>query len=408
MEQKKTVFIERLEEIDKSFYNHFHKYPDDVFSSSGRIEIIGNHLDHNHGSVMVGTIDLSILAVVSPTQDNYIRYVTSSFPEIVIDITSLEFNELQCGTSIAIIKGILYQMKQLGYNIGGCNIYSSTNIFKGAGVSSSAAFENLIGQIMNYYYNDSKIKALQRAKISQFAERKYFNKPCGLLDQAGIALGGINYIDFYDVQHPKTKRIEYEFKNYDFVIVNTKDSHSKLVANYSQIIDDMLLIANHYQKDYLIDVDENIFFNEKDELAKAYGERAVGRAVHFFEENKRVKSAFAALMNNDEDTFARLIQESGDSSYKLLRNCYVENEEENLPKAINLSKSIIKKGAVRVHGGGFAGTILAFVSKEESREYIRVMRKYYGFKNVRKLNISRYGTRYVGKVNKYLGERESE
>ena len=113
-------------------------------------------------------------------------------------------------------------------------------------------------------------------------------------------------------------------------------------------------------------------------------------------------------MNNDEDTFARLIQESGDSSYKLLRNCYVENEEENLPKAINLSKSIIKKGAVRVHGGGFAGTILAFVSKEESREYIRIMRKYYGFKNVRKLNISRYGTRYVGKVNKYLGERESE
>ena len=210
------------------------------------------------------------------------------------------------------------------------------------------------------------------------------------------------------MQHPKTKRIEYEFKNYDFVIVNTKDSHSKLVANYSQIIDDMLLIANHYQKDYLIDVDENIFFNEKDELAKAYGERAVGRAVHFFEENKRVKSAFAALMNNDEDTFARLIQESGDSSYKLLRNCYVENEEENLPKAINLSKSIIKKGAVRVHGGGFAGTILAFVSKEESREYIRIMRKYYGFKNVRKLNISRYGTRYVGKVIKYLGERESE
>ena len=210
------------------------------------------------------------------------------------------------------------------------------------------------------------------------------------------------------MKYPKTKRIEYEFKNYDFVIVNTKDSHSKLVANYSQIIDDMLLIANHYQKDYLIDVDENIFFNEKDELAKAYGERAVGRAVHFFEENKRVKSAFAALMNNDEDTFARLIQESGDSSYKLLRNCYVENEEENLPKAINLSKSIIKKGAVRVHGGGFAGTILAFVSKEESREYIRVMRKYYGFKNVRKLNISRYGTRYVGKVNKYLGERESE
>ena len=170
----------------------------------------------------------------------------------------------------------------------------------------------------------------------------------------------------------------------------------------------MLLIANHYQKDYLIDVDENIFFNEKDELAKAYGERAVGRAVHFFEENKRVKSAFAALMNNDEDTFARLIQESGDSSYKLLRNCYVENEEENLPKAINLSKSIIKKGAVRVHGGGFAGTILAFVSKEESREYIRIMRKYYGFKNVRKLNISRYGTRYVWKVIKYLGERESE
>ena len=308
MEQKKTVFIERLEEIDKSFYNHFHKYPDDVFSSSGRIEIIGNHLDHNHGSVMVGTIDLSILAVVSPTQDNYIRYVTSSFPEIVIDITSLEFNELQCGTSIAIIKGILYQMKQLGYNIGGCNIYSSTNIFKGAGVSSSAAFENLIGQIMNYYYNDSKIKALERAKISQFAERKYFNKPCGLLDQAGIALGGINYIDFYDVQHPKTKRIEYEFKNYDFVIVNTKDSHSKLVANYSQIIDDMLLIANHYQKDYLIDVDENIFFNEKDELAKAYGERAVGRAVHFFEENKRVKSAFAALMNNDEDNVKQAIK----------------------------------------------------------------------------------------------------
>ncbi|MGN1295098.1 MAG: galactokinase [Bacilli bacterium] len=403
MEPKKTVFIERLEELNTSFYNQFHEYPDDVFSSSGRIEIIGNHLDHNHGSVMVGTIDLSILAVVKPTQDNSIRYVTSTFPEIKIDLSSLEFNEMECGTSLAIIKGILFQMKQLGYNIGGCKIFSSTNIFKGAGVSSSAAFENLIGQIMNYYYNDSKIKPMERAKISQYAERVYFNKPCGLLDQAGIALGGINYIDFYSVDHPKTKKIEYEFKKYDFIIVNTRDSHSKLIANYSQIIDDMKLIANHYSKEYLIDVDEKKFFSEKDELAKAYGERSVGRAVHFFEENRRVKNAFAALMNNDEDTFARLIQESGDSSYSLLKNCYVENEEENLPKAIKLSKSIIKKGAVRVHGGGFAGTILAFIDKEESREYIRIMRKYYGYKNVRKLNISRYGSRYVGKVKKYIG-----
>ena len=403
MEPKKTIFIERLEEINEAFYAHFNEYPEDVFSSSGRIEIIGNHLDHNHGSVMVGTIDLSILAVVKPTQDNYIRYITTTFPEIKIDLSSLDFNDMECGTSFAIIKGILYQMKLEGYNIGGCNIFSSTNIFKGAGVSSSAAFENLIGQIMNHYYNDSKIKPMEIAKISQFSERKYFNKPCGLLDQAGIALGGINYIDFYDIEYPKTKRIDYEFKKYDFVIVNTRDSHSKLVANYAQIISDMALVAAHYGKEYLIDVDEKIFFSEKDELAKAYGERVIGRAVHFFEENKRVKNAFAALKNNDEDTFARLIQESGDSSYHLLKNCYVENEDENLPKAIKLSKSIIKNGAVRVHGGGFAGTILAFIDKNETQEYIRIMRKNFGYKNVRKINVTRFGTRFVGKVKKYIG-----
>jgi galactokinase len=398
MEQKKSRFALRVEKLVKDFVNYFKEEPEDVFSSPGRIELLGNHTDHNHGKVMVSSIDLNILAVAKKTDKNYFIYKTNGFPVMKVMLDDLDKREDEYNQSIGIIRGVLFKMKELGYNIGGVEVVTTTTIFKGAGVSSSAAFENLITKIVSYYYNEDKIQPFEEAQIGQFAESVYFNKPCGLLDQSGIAFGGVNYIDFKSTVEPEIISLNSTLKDFDFVLINTRDSHSQLTANYAEIKDDMFALASYFNKEVLREVDENEFFAKKEELIKKFSMRAFLRGKHFFEENHRVEKALKALQDGDQETFIKMVNESGESSFYQLKNCYVNNEEENLPKGLLLSKKIIKHGASRVHGGGFAGTMLAIVDKKETYDYIKEMRKIYGDNNVKKIALNKYGTRFVTKI----------
>ena len=406
MEENKKVskFASRVRKLQKIFVNHFKKEPEDAFTSPGRIELLGNHTDHNNGLVLVSSIDLNILSLASPSEDEYLTIYSHGFPLMKVNIHDLEKKENEIGESVGIVRGVLYKFKELGYNIGGLNVATTTTIFKGAGVSSSAAFEIMVGKLLSYYYNEDKISPTELARIGQFAEVEYFNKPCGLLDQMGIALGSINYIDFNNLESPYIRTLRTSLKDYDFVLVNCKDSHSSLTHLYKKIKDDMYTLASHFSKKVLREVKKKDFFSSKDQLIEKYGEDVYLRGKHYFEENDRVRKAKDALIKKDQKEFLRLINESGESSFYQLKNCYVNNIEENLPQGILKSKEIIKDGAVRVHGGGFAGTLLAITSKEETNNYIMEMKKMFGPKNVRRIATNRFGTRFICKVKDVVEE----
>lgn len=396
--KNKSKFGSRVKNLSKVFKNYFHMEPEDAFTSPGRIELLGNHTDHNHGQVLVSSIDLNILCLATKTDDSKVIFYSKGFPIMEVELNDLDKKENEYGESIGILRGVLYKFKELGYNIGGLRASTSTTIYKGAGVSSSAAFELLVCKILSYYFNEDKISPVELAKIGQFAETVYFNKPCGLLDQMGIGLGSVNFIDFKVIENPYIKTLRTSFKNYDFVLVNCKDSHSSLTHLYSKIKEDMSLISSYFNKKVLREVSEKEFYKHKNQLIEKFGEDVYLRGKHFFEENRRVRNAKDAIINKDEKEFLRIINESGESSFYQLKNCYVNDINENLPKGILKSKEIIKDGAVRVHGGGFAGTLLAIVSKDEVENYIKEMREMFGNKNVRKITTNRFGTRFICKV----------
>ena len=402
--ESKVKFQNKVKEMKEFFISYYNEEPEFLFSSPGRIELIGNHTDHNHGKVLVGTLDLSILALVRKTNDNYLVYKTEGFNEMKISLDSLLIKKNEYYQSIGLIRGVLFYLKELGYKLGGVHITSSTNIFKGAGVSSSAAFEILIGKIMSYCYNDDKISPIELAKIGKKAENNYFNKPCGLLDQCAISVGGVNYIDFEDEENPRVVNVKCYLKKYDIIITNCLDSHSSLSSYYAKIKEDMSSIASLFNKKYLREVNYQDFIARKEEIISKYSIDVYLRGEHFFEENIRVDQALEALKKHDEDLFVRLIDESGESSFNKLKNCYVKDLNENLPKGILFSKSINLEGGTRVHGGGFAGSFLSFVKKDQTKEFLYQMRKRYGRNNVRKINLSRYGTRCVGLVEDILKE----
>ncbi|MDD6302516.1 MAG: galactokinase family protein [Bacillales bacterium] len=391
-------FVKRVNKLKAQYIEFFKENPEDVFTSPGRVELLGNHTDHNHGKVLVSSIDLNILALSKKTDERKIVYWGEGFPLIEIDIDDLDNRPSDYGQSTGMVRGVLYKMKELGYNIGGLHIGATTSIFKGAGVSSSAAFEILIAKMISYYYNNDSISPFTLAQIGQFAESVYFNKPCGLLDQSGIALGAINYIDFNDVDAPIIKNVSFNIKGYSLILVNTKDSHSALTPLYAKIKNDMFDLAHYFNKDYLRQVNKNDFFDKKNQLIEKFGEDVYLRGKHYFEENERVEKAYDAIIKGDGKTLIQMMNESGESSYYQLKNCYVHSEEENLPKTILLSKRIISDGAVRVHGGGFAGTIIALINDNEAKDYLKRLRKIYGYNNVKRIAFNRYGTRFICKV----------
>jgi len=378
--------------LSKVFNLYFDEIASDYFCSPGRIELLGNHTDHNNGLVLVSSVSLSIKAATKKA--NEICIFSKGYPSIKIDLSNIEYKKSEEGTSTSLVKGILRGFVNQGYQIGGFKCYLESDIFKGAGISSSAAYELLIANILNYYYNQNKIPKVELAKIGQFAEVNYFGKPCGLLDQMGVSLGGINMIDFKSTSEPKIEQMYLELNDYDVILINTGDDHCNLTDYYKSIQDDMKDISTYFNCSSLREVKEDEFYHSLPILKEKYGGRAILRAVHYFEENKRVIKARDAIINNNIELFLKLINESGVSSFELLQNCfYPEDKKQGITLALTLSKRIVKDGAFRVHGGGFAGTILAFVNKKESDNYLNEMSKVFGLNNCVKVKLTKEGTK---------------
>lgn len=389
----------RVNRLVKRFETKFNTKPTDIFSSPGRIELLGNHTDHNNGKVLVSSVDLNILAAVAKRDDDKVVFYSQGFKKMEVSLHRLTARENEYGTSLALIRGVLFKMKELGYKIGGFSVTADSTIFKGAGVSSSAAFEVLIAKIISVYYNNDSISAFELAQIAQFAESVYFNKPCGLLDQSGIALGGVNYIDFVSTTHPEIKNLQVNVKGYQFLLINTGDDHTKLTDCYAAIKDEMRNVAKLFNKGVLREINPSDVLDHKDEIVSKTSLRSFLRAKHYFEENERVAKAYNALVNKDYETFFKMMDESGTSSYYQLQNCYVSSEDEKLPQALKFVKTVDPECYSRVHGGGFAGTILMIVKKNKLKEIMPKLEEKFGKGNVMKVSLSNHGTYLVEHLN---------
>ena len=382
----------RILDLQNLFIEKEKSMPEYIFSSSGRAEILGNHTDHNNGMVMVASISCDCLAVVSKRDDNIVKIYSEGYNPIVVDISDTSVKSEEYATSNALTRGVAKGIIDKGFQIKGFTAYLTSNIFKGAGVSSSAAFEVLVCEIFNTLYLNKTLTDIDRAIISQFAENVYFNKPCGLLDQSGISIGSLVKLDFENPLTPQVKQVSPP-KGYTLVITNTGGDHASLTEHYASIREEMESVASYFGKKVLRQISYEEFLSQIPKLKRHFSGRAILRAMHYYKENKRVLLAEKALENNDTETFLKCVNESGISSLSLLQNCYVPNDK-NQPIVVGIeySRAIIKDGACRVHGGGFAGSILAIVSDKEVDNYIRKMKTLFGKDNVFKAYIRTVGT----------------
>lgn len=370
--------------LEKKHKELFDKDNPMIFSASGRTEIGGNHTDHNQGKVIGGSINLDTIAAVSERDDKRIILASEGFPIADIDISDLEIREEEKNKTEALLRGIAKAFSDRGFNIGGWQANTSTKVLQGSGLSSSAAIEVLCAEIFNNLYAEDRLSPVELAKIGQFAENTYFGKPSGLLDQICCACGGITSIDFKDRRNPEVSQISTDFSDFGYVMIitDTKGSHANLTHEYAAVPSEMKQIAEYYGKESLRDVDFRTFMEDMPEIReKIRNDRALLRAYHFFTENIRVDMMLEALENNDFDDFLDLVKESGDSSFRFLQNVYQSShsEEQGLSLGIALSESIMQNsGAVRVHGGGFAGTIQAYIPEEDADIYTEGMERMFG------------------------------
>ena len=367
-----------------------------LFSAPGRSEVMGNHTDHQHGEVLAAGINLDAIAVVKKRDDNLIKIVSGDYPEMCLD-ASKENDDIKKGTSLSLIAGICKGLKDRGYKTGGFEAVVTSNVIIGAGLSSSAAFETLIGTILSHLYNDGKVNDVEIAIIGQYAENVFFGKPCGLMDQMACSVGNLVHIDFEDEKNPITEKVMYDLSDngYTLCITDTKGSHADLTDEYAAIPKEMKEIASYYKKDYLLGVTMDDILSDMSELRNRFSDRAVLRAMHFIEENRRVKKGVEALKENDIEKFLSLVKESGRSSYEYLQNVYSNKDvsSQNISIALAVSDYILddKKEAFRVHGGGFAGTIQAFVLNENVKKYKKTMDSVFGPDSCHALKIRKYG-----------------
>ena len=387
-----SFYENRITEIEKVFTQNEGYAPTNVFSSSGRAEILGNHTDHNHGLVMVASISCDVIAAVSKTNDNIVKVCSDGYPAVIVDISDLNVKPDEYGTSDALVRGVAKAIIDRGHKIKGFTAYTTSSIFKGAGVSSSAAFEVLVCEIFNSLYLDGVLDAVERAIISQYAENVYFGKPCGLLDQSGISIGSLVKLDFNVPTKPIITQLNAP-EGYTLVITNTGGDHASLTEHYAAIRKEMESIAEYFGKKVLRDVPYEEFISQVQNLKRHFSGRAILRAIHFYKENERVLLAQTALEKGDTKTFLDQVNGSGISSLTLLQNCCVPGDVmQPVVLGIEYSRAIITDGAVRVHGGGFAGSILAFVSNGEVNSYVENMKKVFGNENVFEANIRKVGT----------------
>lgn len=353
-----------------------------LFSSPGRTEIVGNHTDHNHGKAIGGSVSIDIACAVQPWDKAEVLIESEGFSPFSTSLTDLEIDEKKYGTSEALLKGIIRGFKDRGYKVGGFFARMQSDILKGAGISSSAAFELLLCEIFNALYNEDKISFTECAIIGQYAENVYFGKPSGLLDQLTIARGGISMMDFKK-PFPDSYAAEWHFSDLWLVIINCGGDHCNLTGEYAAIRKEMNEVAGYFGKETLIEVDEKDFIENILPLRNKFGGRAVLRAMHFYDETKRVEDACKYLAQSEEEKFLDVINKSGLSSYTLLQNCYPAGDtEQSVPFALAVVSRDPAVVAKRIHGGGFAGTILTFVRAKDKDAYVQRMEKIFGKENV--------------------------
>lgn len=380
VEAQRARYLKAVEEFQKLYPNRGEA---EIFSAPGRSEVGGNHTDHQHGCVLAAAVNLDVIAVVSFHEEGVIRLKSEGHAADTVKLDDLGVQSAEYGNSQAIIRGVAARFAEMGAKPGGFDAYTTSDVLSGSGLSSSAAFENLIGTMIDIHYNSGKAGAVEIAKIGQYAENVYFGKKSGLMDQMVSSVGGFVFIDFCDTEDPVIKKIDCDFgkAGYRLCITDTKGSHADLIDDYSAVPTEMNAVAAYFGKPYLRGVEESEFISVLPELRKKLSDRAVLRAAHFFNDNKNAKDEAAALESGDFAKFLEIVKKSGDSSYKLLQNIYSchKPEEQGLSIGLWASGRVLgERGAVRVHGGGFAGTIQAFVPADIAEEYRAEMDRIFG------------------------------
>ena len=382
IEKQTQRYLDAIDEFEK-LYGSLENVG--IYSVPGRSEISGNHTDHNHGKVIAASIDLDIIAVAAKTDDSIIKIKSEGFGEDTVDFSAYtKADEKLFGTSASIIAGMCKGFSNKSYKVGGFCAYTTSSVLKGSGLSSSAAFEDMIGNILNFMYNDGNIDNVEIAMLAQYAENVFFGKPCGLMDQVACACGGIVAIDFKDPEAAVIEKLDFDITKagYNLCIVSTGGNHADLTDDYASVPAEMKSVAAHFGKSVLCELDAETVKKEIPALREKLGDRAILRALHFFNENKRVATQTAALKSGELDAFLDLVKASGRSSFCYLQNVYTTKNvsEQGLSLALCLAEDYLadKKAAWRVHGGGFAGTIQAFVPASEAEGFRKVIDSAFG------------------------------
>ena len=395
----------RYEDLVGKFVKEFGEKDLDLFSSPGRTEISGNHTDHNHGKVLAGSINLDCVGVATVNDTNFVNIVSETFNQsFTIDLNHLEPSDRMAGT-VDLVKGLLKGFEESGYEVGGFDAYVTSNVISAAGVSSSASFEMLLCSMLNTFFNAGKMDTVAYAHIGKYSENHYWNKASGLLDQMACAVGGLITIDFLEPQAPVVEKIDFDFasQNHSLIIVNTGKGHADLSADYSSVPNEMKKVAQFFGKEVCAEIKEQDVIDHLAELRAYAGDRSVLRALHFFEENKRVEAEVKALKENRFGDFLDGITSSGNSSWKWLQNCYTNSnvQEQGISIALALTEMFIaekKRGACRIHGGGFAGVIMAMLPNDLVDEYVAYIEKAMGEGSAYRMSIRPYGAICVNQM----------
>jgi len=387
----------RYTKLLKSFRETFDNDVVSLFSSPGRSEIGGNHTDHNHGRVLAGAVNLDNIAAAAKNNSNIINIVSVEYPPFKVDLSQLDPDKNEFYTSASLVRGICSRMKELGFLIGGFNAVIDGEVPKGSGLSSSASFEVLIGTILSHLFNDSKLDPITNAIIGQYSENNFFGKPCGLMDQTACAVGGFITIDFEVPSKPIVKKVNFDFTTTGFalVITDTGGNHADLNDEYASLPIEMKSVAKELGGNVLRDISLDQIVDAIPELRSKTGDRAILRAYHFQGDNQRVINQVEALERNDFNAFLKFVIDSGHSSFMYNQNIYPVNnvKEQGVSLALALSEMVLKgHGAWRVHGGGFAGTVQAFVPQHLLGKYISTLEHVFGDGSCKKLFIRNTGS----------------
>ncbi len=396
----------RYESLLNTFISKFGSTELHFFSTPGRTELGGNHTDHNNGRVLAASINLDSIGIATKSGNNIVEMYSEGYSKpFILDLNNLEPVDNEKGTTLSLIRGTAAGLKQPGYNIGGFNACISSDVLPGSGLSSSASIEVLIGSIFNALFNNNSIAPEILAQTGQFAENNYLGKPCGLMDQMACAVGGIISIDFKDPLNPVFNKANFNFDkyNYKLLVLDTGGSHADLTNDYASIPFEMKSVAALFNASVLREISIDTFLEKIPSIREQLGDRAVLRALHFFQENERVENEVSALSKGDFYKFLELIKASGNSSFKQLQNIFTSKniKEQGISLALALSEKFIDEigeGACRVHGGGFAGTIQIFLPNSSVQEYKNSMENIFGKNSVQILSIRQPGTVYLNSL----------